>query len=383
MENFRYRNPVEVEFGQGVIPKVGQRIAQDKVRKVLLVYGGGSIKRNGVYEQVTQSLRAAQVDWVELAGVQPNPTLQKVEEAVCLAQAEQVEAVLAVGGGSVIDTAKTVAAAFYHDGDIWDLFVERSGIDLALPIYTVLTLSATGSEMNEFAVITNEQLGLKWSIYGDTLFPQATFIDPVAQFSLPWVQTVNGAVDSMVHIMEQYFSGQYADATMSMAEGLIASIIRSTDLLQKNPQDYQARANLAWASSLALSGLFRSGTGVGDWGTHGIEHGMSAVQTEIAHGAGLAVLFPAWIKYVGDDDTISFQRWSKNIWDCESIELAVLHFRNKLKQWNHPTTLDELGIKKKNINLMIETSLKITIGRFRVLNREDIQAIYILANEGV
>ena len=380
MENFIYYNPVAVNFGKGVISGVGNKLAKDQINKVLLVYGGGSIKSNGVYDQVTKSLLSGGVSWVEVSGVQPNPTLKRVEEATSIAKQAEVDAILAVGGGSVIDTAKTVAAAYKSNGCAWDFFTDRKGVEQALPIYTVLTLSATGSEMNEFAVITNELLGLKWSIYGDALFPKATFIDPLVQQSLPWFQTVNGAVDAMSHIMEQYFSGVHADATMTMAEGLICTIIRSTDILQKDPRNYEARANLAWASSLALNGLFRTGTGTGDWASHGIEHGMSAVQPEIAHGAGLSVIFPAWILYVGSTQDLAFERWRKNIWNCDSLALAVQKFRNKLKQWKHPTTLDELGIEKKNINLMIKTSLKISTGRVKVLNEIDLKEIYILAN---
>ncbi|MCK5834735.1 MAG: iron-containing alcohol dehydrogenase [Lentisphaeria bacterium] len=379
MENFVYYNPVKVNFGKGVIAGLGDKLIKDQIKKVLMVFGGGSIKKNGVYDQVTQSLKSAGISWIEVDGVQPNPTLKKVEEATRMAKENGVDAILAVGGGSVIDTAKTTAAACKYDGKAWDLYTNRSGVEVALPLYTVLTLSATGSEMNEFAVITNEALGLKWSIYGDALFPKATFIDPTVQQSLPWFQTANGAVDAISHIMEQYFSGKYADATMTMAEGLICSIIRSTDELQKDSMNYDARANLAWASSLALNGLFRTGTGMGDWGSHGIEHGMSAVQTEIAHGAGLAVIFPAWILHVGDNETLAFQRWSKNIWNCDSLALAVQELRNKLRRWNHPTTLNELGVKKENINLMIETSLKISVGRVKALNKTDLEQIYILA----
>jgi len=380
MENFVYHNPVTVNFGKGVIAGLGEQLVKDRIKSVLLVYGGGSIKANGVYEQVTESLARADICWFEVDGVQPNPTLKKVEEATQLAKREGVDAVLAVGGGSVIDTAKTVAAACLYNGEVWDFFRERDGIDEALPIYTVLTLSATGSEMNQFAVITNEELGLKWSVYGDALFPKATFIDPLVQQSLPWFQTVNGAVDAMSHVMEQYFSGEHADATMTMAEGLICSIIRSTDTLQNDPMNYEARANLAWASSLALNGLFRTGTGLGDWASHGIEHGMSAVQPEIAHGAGLAVVFPAWILHVGHSNSLAFERWAKNIWNCDTLSLAVQQFRNKLKQWKHPITLGDLGVKKKNINLMIETTLKISTGRVKVLNEKDLEEIYILAN---
>ncbi len=379
MNNFNYYNPVEVLFGKGVISTLGSKFKSDKVKKVLLILGSGSSKRNGVYAQVTSSLEAQGIQWTEVDQVQANPTLEKVNKAIAVAKEAQVDAILAVGGGSVIDTAKTVAAGFCSNEPCWELFNKKENITAALPLYTVLTISATGSEMNEFAVISNEALQLKWSIYGEALFPKTSFIDPSVQASLPWFQTVNGAVDAISHIMEQYFTGSLADTTMGMAESVIKSIITATDQLQNDQLNYTARANLAWASSLALNGLFRTGTGTGDWGTHYIEHGMSAIQTEIAHGAGLAVLFPAWILHVGDYKKEAFKRWSNHIWGCDSLELAVEKFRIKLKAWGHPINLNELGIKTENIEKMIETSCKLAVGRIKVLDSKDLQEIYFLA----
>lgn len=380
MENFTFYNPVKMIYGVGEMGRIGEELAAYSVSKVLLIAGGGSIRSNGVYDQVTASLASNGIEWLESWGVKPNPSLKKVEEMIGLARREEVQAILAVGGGSVIDSAKAVAAGAAYSGNVWDYFEAGREVEHALPLFTVLTLSATGTEMDEFAVITNEPEAKKWGIWGRGLFPKVSVVDPSVQAGLPWFQTVNGAIDAFSHIMEQYFSGCHADTTMSIAESLMKSIIKATDKLQADPNDYAARADLAWASSLALNGIIRTGTGTGDWATHAIEHGISAVNTKVSHGAGLGVIFPAWIEYIGRDEQEAFTRWSKNVWGCDSLHEAVQAFRNKIKHWGHPTDLNELGIEKEQIESIVASIMQKPAGRIKVLTEEDVRRILALAS---
>ncbi len=379
MESFTFYNPVKMIYGEGKIPSIAGEISAAGIKKVLLVAGGGSIRNNGVYQQVTQSLIDNHIEWVENWGVKPNPDLAKVREIIDFARKEDVKAILAVGGGSVIDASKAVAAGAVYLGDVWELFELRNEITHALPLYTVLTLSATGTEMDEFAVVTNEGELKKWGIFGDGLFPKASVVDPSVQAGLSWYQTVNGAIDAISHVMEQYFSGKRANTTMSLAESLIRSVIDATDRLQVDPNDYDARSDLAWAASLALNGIIRTGTGDGDWASHSIEHGISAVKTEISHGAGLGVVFPAWIKYIGRDDEEAFSRWAKNVWGCDSVDEAVEAYRSKLKHWGHPTTLHELEVDESEIDAIVASIMQAPVGRIKELDEQDIREILALA----
>ena len=381
MESFAFYNPVKMIYGKGEIVKVGEEISAYGIKKVLLVAGGGSIRTNGVYDQTINSLITNGIEWVESWGVKPNPDLAKVREIIEFAQNEDVEAILAVGGGSVIDTSKAVAAGVVSKENIWQLFEKQKEVVNGLPLFTVLTLSATGTEMDEFAVITNEDESKKWGIYGRGLFPKVSIVDPSVQSKLPWFQTVNGAIDAFSHVMEQYFSGKNADTTMSIAESIMKSIIKATDKLQIDPNDYGARADLAWASSLALNGIIRTGTGFGDWATHGIEHGISAIKTNVAHGAGLAVIFPAWIEYIGSDDQEAFARWSKNVWGCTSLKDAVQAYRDKIVHWGHSTTLDGLGVNEKDIDPIVNAVMQKPLGRIKSLTETDVRAILEIASK--
>ncbi len=380
MESFTFYNPVKMIYGKGEISKIGEEISQHGINKVLLIAGGGSIRKNGVYEQTTKSLIANKIEWVESWGVKPNPDLVKVHEMVEFAKNEKVDAILAVGGGSVIDSAKAVAAGVVLDEDVWDLFENQQEVVKALPLFTVLTLSATGTEMDEFAVITNENENKKWGIYGRGLFPKVSIVDPSVQAKLPWFQTVNGAIDAFSHIMEQYFSGKSADTTMSLAESLMKSIIKATDKLQIDPNDYDARADLAWASSLALNGIIRTGTGLGDWATHGIEHGISAIKPDVSHGAGLGVIFPAWIEYIGSDDQEAFARWSKNVWNCDSLKDAIQAYRDKIMHWGHPISLYEIGVEDGDVESIVNAVMKKPLGRIKALTETDVRAILDIAS---
>ena len=379
MDNFTFHNPTRIIFGKDAVGQIGGVIKEAGCKRVLLVAGGGSIRKNGVYDTVARSLTAAGLTWVEAWGVRPNPVLTKAREIIALAQKEKVDAVLAVGGGSVIDTAKSVAAGVFLP-DIWAAFERQVEVTTALPIFVVLTMSGTGSEMDPLAVLTHEEDVKKWALRSPALFPVASIIDPTVQQSLPWHQTVNGAIDALTHVMEFYFLGTWEETTLALDESLMRSIIKMTHLLQQNPLGYEARANLAWAASLALNGLTGVGLREGDFATHRLETAMSAVFPQIAHGAGLGVLFPAWILYMKDYNPATFARWAREVWEAGSVEEGVSRMRRTFQGWDAPVTLEELGVSEADIPAIVAAALKVgVLGRLKELTPADLSAILRLA----
>jgi len=385
MNDFVFHNPTKIIFGRGKIAELGAVVAAS-VKRVLLIYGRGSIKRNGVYEQVISSLQAANVEAVELAGVKPNPVLSKVHQGIELAREHRVEALVAVGGGSVIDTAKTIASGFYYQGDIWDAFIGQYAPERALPLYVVLTLSASGSEMNGGAVITNEKTAQKYPFWSVHSHPRVSIIDPAVQFSLPPEQTVNGAVDALTHVLELYFDGSANTMVQDeIAEGIVRTIIRSTEILLERPDDYEARAQLAWSATLALCGLNHAGRSGGDWASHRLEHSLSALY-DLAHGAGLAIVFPAWMRYVYREDRPKFARFARQVFGISEPddEQAALKGIAALKDWlswiGAPTSLREAGISPEDLERIVaNATLQGPLGRLKRLEAIDLQEILKLA----
>lgn len=379
MQNFVFHNPTKIIFGKGTIPSIGRELYTKGYKRILLLAGGGSIKRNGVYDTVIKSLKSYGIDFAEFWGVRPNPVLSHTLEAIDLVKGNNIEAILAIGGGSVIDEAKSIAAGFYLD-DIWQVFEKNITIHNALPVFTILTLSGTGSEMDPYAVVTNESEKKKWNISSPVLYPRVSIIDPSVQISLPWNQTVNGAIDAMSHIMENYFLGNIEEVTLAVDEALMRTIIKCVDNLQREPDNYNSRASLAWTATLALNGISDCGLHGGDWASHRIEHGISALHPEVAHGAGLAVVLPAWIKYVSDVNPELFNRWAKNVWNDDSIDKALNNMKEKFFSWNAPISLRNLGIMKEEIIDIAVNAMAIgEIGVLKQFELEDIVNILKLA----
>lgn len=379
MIQYHFYNPTRLVFGEGSIGQIGKLVAEQGIRKVLLIAGGGSIKQNGVYQTATSALQAANVAWVECWGVRANPELGKVREAIALARQEGVEAVLAVGGGSVIDTAKAVAAGFYLN-DVWQAYEGKEKISQALPIFTILTLSATASEMNGNAVISNDAEKKKWGIGNAKLYPKVSIIDPAVQNSLPWQQTVNGALDALAHIMEFYFVGTTQETTSAVNEALMRTIISMVDNLQVDPADADSRANLAWAVTLGLNGMSGAGMNGGDWACHGMEHSVSSFDPKVAHGAGLGVIFPAWMQYVEQANPAQFARFARNVWGCATLAEAIAAMKTKIKAWNGQTTLRELGVPEAALpEIAANAVLRGPVGRLKPLEQADVEAILRLA----
>ncbi len=381
MRDFVFQNPTKIVFGNDKISKLGGEVRKI-ASKVLLVYGRGSIKNNGVYDKVTNSLKRSNVNWVELSGVKPNPILSKVYEGIELAKRENVEAIVAVGGGSVIDTSKTIAAAYHYNGDIWDAFVGKYKVEKSLPIFVVLTISATGSEMNGGAVITNEKTRQKYSFWTVASYPRVSILDPSVQFSLPQIQTANGAADAIAHVLELYFDGTPNTLILDeISEGIIRTIMNSTEILLDNPTDYEARANLVWSATLALNGINGTGRSGGDWASHAIEHSLSAIY-DIAHGSGLAIILPAWMEYVHNEDVRKFARFSRKVFDTDEVddEKAALKGIESLKRWYRsiglPVTLKDASIPSEEIEKVVENaSMRTPFGRLKRLEADDVREI--------
>lgn len=351
MNNFTFYNPTKLIFGKNEIQKLGQEISSYGYKKIILIAGGGSIKKNSVYDQVTNSLKQHGIEFKECWGVQPNPTLKKVDEIIKVAKEYEPDALLAVGGGSTIDTTKAVSAGFYLE-NVWDAYENWSLVKKALSFFTVLTISATGSEMNMGSVVTNEEEKKKWALVSPLLYPKVSIIDPAVQSSLPWNQTVNGAIDALAHIMENYFLGKNEDTTLSVNEGLMKSVIRNTNILQKG-KNYEARANLCLAATLALNGI--SGLMIDkNWSVHPIEHGISAVYPKIAHGTGLGILFPSWCDFVSKENKEIFLRWAKEVWNTDSINDAILNMKTQFEKWGAPTSLKQVGVKEEDLDKIVD-----------------------------
>ena len=378
MINFTFYTPTRVLFGVGRIKEIGSEIKKSNVKKVLLVAGGGSIKKNGVYDTVIASLQEQGIDWVELWGVVPNPVLSKVMEGISLAKERGVDGVLAVGGGSVIDTAKAIASGIYLD-DVWASFLGKEKIKQALPLFVVLTISATGSECNGNFVITNEETKQKLGNHSLLVYPKVSIIDPSVQRTLPWNQTANGACDALSHIMESYFSGGGNETTLYVDEALTKAIINATDKLMLNEDDLEARANLAWAATLALNGVSAAQL-KGDWASHDIEHAISALHPQVAHGAGLAVVFPAWITYVWKENEPTFRRWARNVWDTDDVLTAVERLKSTYKRWGLPISLRELNLEKSEIPAIAQNATQLgKLGTVKELTQEDVEKILEIA----
>lgn len=296
MKDFSFQNPTRIHFGRDALRHLSDEVNRYG-KRVLMVYGGGSIKRTGVYDDVLAQLKAADAQVWELSGVQPNPRLSLVREGIAICRKEQIQLVLAVGGGSAIDTAKAIVNGACYDSDVWDLYEGKGSNDTALPLGVVLTIPAAGSEMSRSSVITREEDWCKRGRNAYTNFPTFSILNPEYSFTLPPYQTACGIVDIMAHMMERYFTmEEHVELTDRLIEGALVTVINNAPIVMEKPDDYDARAEITWAGALAHNTLLDTGR-VGDWASHKLEHELSALY-DVAHGAGLAVMFPAWMKFV-------------------------------------------------------------------------------------
>ena len=388
MENFDYCNPTRIVFGRGVRTQVGE-LVKPHADRVLLHYGSGSIKRNGLYDAIAASLKAAGVAYVELGGVVPNPRLSLVREGIALCRRERIGFVLAVGGGSVIDSAKAIAMGAPHKGDVWKLFAEGTPVEQSLKVGTVLTIPAAGSESSPNTVITNEEEGLKLGYGAQVLRPVFSILDPELCLTLPPEQLANGVSDMMSHIFERYFSNTpHVDLTDALCEATLRTIMKHARRLRASPQDADAWAQIVFSGYVAHKGLLGLGRQQ-DWACHGMEHELSALY-DVAHGAGLAVLTPAWMEYVFRDNVPLFVQFAVNVMGVEGgfrepeavAQEGIRRLRGFYKEMGLPSTLEGLGIGADKLELMAKKATKIAfgaqrpLGGLRKLGWQDVLAIY-------
>jgi butanol dehydrogenase len=382
MLNFIYNVSTKIFFGKNSVEHLGDEL-QMYGKRILFVYGQGSIKKTGLYDTVIENFMKSNLEYYELSGVQPNPRISHVRKGVALCQKYDVDCVFAVGGGSVIDCAKTIATGVYHKGDPWDLFLlGDSSVKKALPVGTILTFAGTGSEMNGNAVISNEETEEKLAIHKDILRPRFSILDPTLTFSIPRNQTAAGTVDIFSHVLEQYFSPtKEAFLQNRMAESLLRTCIHYGPIALAEPSNYEARAQLMWTSSIALNGLLGYGR-VSDWATHAMEHALSALY-DVTHGVGLAVLTPSWMEYVLDDETVDkFVEYAKNVWQIEGTNDTVIAQKGieKTREFfislGLPQKLREVGVEQTALEKMADKSIAHgDVGKFKKLGKKDVMAI--------
>ena len=381
MNNFTYYTPTKIYFGKGQISHLDE--LAEFGQRVLLVYGSGSIKRLGIYNEAIKLLNDAGLTVFELSGVEANPKVGLVRNGISLCRENNIDMVLAIGGGSVIDTAKSIAAGTCYEGDVWDLIEDSSKIKNALPIFTVLTLSATGSEMNKNAVLTNTDLHVKASMSSDLLKPRISILDPTYTFSVSRIQTAAGTADMISHAFENYFS-PIRDSFLStqFGEAVLRTCFKYGPIALNEPDNYEARANLMWASTNAINGITKSGAEVG-WCCHPIEHELSAWY-DITHGIGLAIITPRWMKHILNEKTVwKFAEYGRNVWGItggndmtvaeESISKTASFFFDEL---GLPSTLSAVGINDERFELMAESAAPSCQKGLVPLSKEDILEIF-------
>ncbi len=388
MDNFSFYSPTEFVFGKGVESDCGKLVKKHGGTKVLVHYGSGSVVRSGLLDRVTASLEAEGIAYAALGGVVPNPRDTKVYEGIALCRKENCDFILSVGGGSCIDSSKAIGAGACYDGDFWDFYCGKASIEKALPVGTVLTIAAAGSEGSPNTVITKEDGMEKRGAGSDLLRPKFSVLDPELTFSLPAYQTACGATDIMAHVFERYFTTtKEVEITDRLCEAVLLTMIKETPRVIADPENYEARANIMWAGMVAHNNI----CGVGraqDWNSHGLEHELSGLY-DCAHGAGLAVIMPAWMEYVVDTDVMRFAQMATRVWgvqmdfeDPRSTALkGIRAFRSFLHDIGMPINFAELGAKAEDISVLVE---KLGIGDgirygFKNLDRNDVVNIYRLA----
>lgn len=391
MDNFRFYSPTEFVFGRDQEKEVGKLLKENGATKVLLHYGGGSIKKTGLYDRVVKSLKDAGVDFVELGGVKPNPVDSLVYKGIDLVKKEGVDFLLPVGGGSVIDSAKAIAAGALYDGDFWDFFDRKARMEKALPVGVILTIPAAGSEGSAATVITKESAQLKRGAGGNAVRPVFAIINPELTYTLPMWQTSAGIVDMISHIYERYFTtSQDVILTDRQSEATLVSIMEAARTIMKDPENYEARATICWAGTVAHNGVLGVGRNE-EWTAHGLEHQLSALY-DMTHGAGLAVIFPAYMKYTLEADLERYYRLAttvfgvpQNHFDKRAVALEGIDRMVKFfKEIGMPVTLKEAGAKKEDIPRLVELLSKNTgesFGSFMELTLDDAKKIYELAWE--
>ena len=384
MKNFVFHNPTKIIFGEGTLSQIGQE-AKAYGNRALLVYGMGSVKRNGAYDQAVASLQEAGVEIVEFPGVRSNPVLSYARQGVALAKAEQVDVVVALGGGSVIDTSKAIAAGAVTDTDILEFFVFTSTVETALPLLTVVTIPAAGSEMNGGMVLTDEEtLNKLGTCNYAPLYPKVSILDPTVTYTIPASYTAFSGADAMSHLLEGYFThtDEWSPIQDRYVEGLCKSIMEATEKALADPNDYQGRATLMWAATMAFNDLSSSGIGPFCFPNHMHEHPLSAIY-DVAHGAGLSIMMPAWMTYAAAQGNRRIAQFARNVLDIEADDdeaaarEGIAAFKQWLKKIGSTTSFADAGIPESDIDKITErTAFLATLWGMTDYNEDNISEIY-------
>ncbi len=389
MHNFTYYAPTKVVFGKGVQQNVAKLLKEFNATKVLVHYGSGSVVKTGLLEEVETNLRNNNIEYVTLGGVVANPRLSLVREGIELCKKENVDFILAVGGGSVIDSAKAIGWGVKCDFDVWELFEGVNQATDTLPIGCILTIAAAGSEMSRGSVITNENGDLKRSYSMDESRPKFALLNPELTMTLPDYQTACGCVDIIMHTLERYFSQEGMDVSDGISESLIKTVMKNATILHDDPNNYEARAQIMWAGSLSHNGLVGCGNSAGDWATHGLEHELSGM-FDVAHGAGLSAIWPTWARYVYQDCMPRFVQFARNVMDVEEGEdiSMALQGIDRLEAFfasiDMPITICGLGViptidQLQQMAKSCSQACGGTLGSTKELSEEDMFEIYKMA----
>ena len=388
MENFLYYTPTKVVFGKGTEKQIGTLVKEYSCKKVLVHYGSGSVKKSGLLDRIYASLDEAGISYISLGGVVPNPRLSLVYEGIALCKREEVDFILAVGGGSVIDSAKAIGYGVTNEGDVWDFYEKKREPKNCLPIGVVLTIAAAGSEMSNSSVITNEDGWKKRGCNNDCCRAKFAVMNPELTMTLPAYQTACGCVDIMMHTMERYFNQvENMELTDGFSEHLIRTVMKNAKILKEDPENYNARAEVMWAGSLAHNGLMGCGTDGGDWASHQLEHELGGM-FDVAHGAGLAAVWGSWARYVMDARPERFAQFAQNVMQVQqgedvakTAQKGIEAMEDFYRSIDMPVSIQELGVtltEEQIKELADKCSFyeKRTIGCVKKLDREDIYKIY-------
>ena len=380
MFDFTFHNPTKIRFGRGKERNIGLYMREFDAKRTLLIYGSDRIKKDGLFDAVVASLKENGIEFIELGGVVSNPVLSKVYEGIELARKFNADSVLSVGGGSCLDSAKAIAAGTLYDGDVWDFFTGKDP-SRALKIFDIITLAATGSEMNSGAVVTNEATKQKFAIHGDVLYPLVSVVNPQLQKSVSREYLVYSAADVIAHSIEGYFTAKVQPDIINLyIESNIKTVMKTTEILLADPDNYDARAEFAWAATMALNGLTYVGTHGYSYPNHMLEHAMSAV-VNCAHGAGLAVIMPAWMKWYKSRNLGAFERFAREIFGVNSADEGIAAFKAWLSKIGAPVSLKAVGIEGETLEEVVNLAHDYAVNwrKDKLYTKENIKDIFELA----
>jgi len=356
MQDFTFYNPTRIEFGKGKEVNIGEYVKEFGVGSVLVLYGSERIKKDGLFGRVTKSLEQQGVSFEALGGVISNPVISKVREAVKVVKEHNLQGIIAVGGGSVADSAKAIAAGAKYDGDVWDFFIGKAVVKDAIPVFTIMTLAATGSEMNSAGVVTNDETHVKNFVGSPLLFPKVSVINPELMATVTPDYLAYSAVDIFAHCLDLYFTAKvFPEFTATLIENILVTVMRTTEVLLKSPGDYEIRGEFAWASTMALNGNTFIGVAGNSFDTHMIEHAMGALYN-VPHGAGLAVVLPAWMKAIKNENPSRFERFAKNVFGVSDADAGIAKLTEWFSSIGAPVTFAEAGLSADDVDPIAENA---------------------------